>query len=204
MGHWGQATLRAATLSPRRWGQTTLRADDFEGRRLWGQATLRAGDIEGKFFNFSRIMSKNANFPTLGPKGPQKPPNLHIIPNVGSINPIKYVLSPNRNPQNCKFPNPGPEGPTETLKMYAEGLPPHFHFHNDRSLSSNTTIFLQNHDEAYHFLPRGWMSPELKICCNVFTLSLSQWPEIVFREKWLAPCVNLKQTSSSTDLCGRD
>ena len=140
---------------------------------------------------------KIANFPTLGPKGPQKPPNLHIIPNVGSINPIKYVLSPNRNPQNCKFPNPGPEGPTETpqftynpkcwqhksnkictfpqqkssklhifsnpgpegptetLKMYAEGLPPHFHFHNDRSLSSNTTIFLQNHDEAYHFLPRG-------------------------------------------------
>ena len=89
-------------------------------------------------------------------------------------------------------------------EKYAEGLPPHFHFHNDRSLSSNTTIFLQNHDEAYHFLPRGWMSPELKICCNVFTLSLSQWPEIVFREKWLAPCVNLKQTSSSTDLCGRD
>ena len=40
---------------------------------------------------------KIANFPTLGPKGPQKPPNLHIIPNVGSINPIKYVLSPNRN-----------------------------------------------------------------------------------------------------------
>ena len=38
----------------------------------------------------------------------------------------------------------------------------------------------------------------------VFTLSLSQWPEVVFREKWLAPCVNLKQTSSSTDLCGRD
>ena len=92
MGHWGQATLRAATLSPRRWGQTTLRADDFEGRRLWGQATLRAGDIEGKFFNFSRIMSKNANFPTLGPKGPQKPPNLHIIPNVGSINPIKTFI----------------------------------------------------------------------------------------------------------------
>ena len=40
-------------------------------------------------------------------------------------------------------------------EKYAEGLPPHFHFHNDRSLSSNTTIFLQNHDEAYHFLPRG-------------------------------------------------
>ena len=38
----------------------------------------------------------------------------------------------------------------------------------------------------------------------VFTLSLSQWPEVVFREKWLAPCVNLKQTSSPTDLCGRD
>ena len=40
-------------------------------------------------------------------------------------------------------------------EKYAEGLPPHFHFHNDRSLSSNTTIFLPNHDEAYHFLPRG-------------------------------------------------
>ena len=79
-----------------------------------------------------------------------------------------------------------------------------FHFHNDRSLSSNTTIFLQNHDEAHLFLPRGWMSPELKICCYVFTLSLSQWPEVVFRENWLAPCVNLTQTSSSTDLCGRD
>ena len=94
-------TLRAGDIEGSDVEPTTLRADDFEGRRLWGQATLRAGDIEGKFFNFSRIMSKNANFPTLGPKGPQKPPNLHIIPNVGSINPIKYVLSPNRNPQNC-------------------------------------------------------------------------------------------------------
>ena len=111
---WGQRRWAHDVEGRRLWGQTTLRADDFEGRRLWGQATLRAGDIEGKFFNFSRIMSKNANFPTLGPKGPQKPPNLHIIPNVGSINPIKYVLSPNRNLQNCKFSNPGPEGPTET------------------------------------------------------------------------------------------
>jgi len=93
---------------------------DIEGRRHWGQIFLmyripalkvvcpqsrlpsKSHDIEGKYFNFSRIMSKNANFQTLGPKGPQKPPNLHIIPNVGSINPIKYVLSPNRNPQNCK------------------------------------------------------------------------------------------------------
>ena len=49
MGHWGQATLRAATLSPRLWGQTTLRADDFEGRRLWGQTTLRADDFEGRY-----------------------------------------------------------------------------------------------------------------------------------------------------------
>ena len=128
---------------------------------------MRADDFEGKFFNFSRIMSKNANFPTLGPKGPQKPPNLHIIPNVGSINPIKYVLSPNRNPQNCKFPNPGPEGPTETPQftynhkcwqhksnkictfpqqksvdedvcfIFTQGaMSSHFHFHNDRKLSS--------------------------------------------------------------------
>ena len=176
-----------------------MRADILYITNICPQSRLpsMSHDIEGKYFNFSRIMSKNANFQTLGPKGPQKPPNLHIIPNVGIINPIKYVLSPNRNPQNCKFPNPGPEGPTETpqftynpkcwqhksnkictfpqqkssklhifsnpgpegptetLKMYAEGLPPHFHFHNDRSLSSNTTIFLQNHDEAYHFLPRG-------------------------------------------------
>ena len=74
-------------------------------------------DIEGKYFNFSRIMSKNANFQTLGPKGPQKPPNLHIIPNVGSINPIKYVLSPNRNPQNCIFsPTLGPKGPQKPSK----------------------------------------------------------------------------------------
>ena len=76
-------------------------------------------DIEGKYFNFSRIMSKNANFQTLGPKGPQKPPNLHIIPNVGSINPIKYVLSPNRNPQNCIFsPTLGPKGPQKPSKLH--------------------------------------------------------------------------------------
>ena len=37
-------------------------------------------DIEGKYFNFSRIMSKNANFPTLGPKGPQKPPKFTYNP----------------------------------------------------------------------------------------------------------------------------
>ena len=62
---------------------------------------------------------KIANFPTLGPKGPQKPPNLHIIPNVGSINPIKYVLSPNRNPQNCIFsPTLGPKGPQKPSKLH--------------------------------------------------------------------------------------
>ena len=77
-------------------------------------------------------------------------------------------------------------------------LSPNFHFHNDRSLSSNKTreaashwledcklLSLQNHDEAHHFLPRGWMSPEQKICCYVFTLSLSQWPEVVFQHNKL-------------------
>merc|ERR1712055_721037 len=47
------------------------------------------------------------------------PTNLHIIPNVGSINPIKYVLSPNRNPQNCIFsPTLGPKGPQKPSKLH--------------------------------------------------------------------------------------
>ena len=60
MGHWGQTTLRTATLrtrlwGQRLWGQTTLRTDDFEDRRLWGQATLRTGEnkIHLKFHHFS-------------------------------------------------------------------------------------------------------------------------------------------------------
>ena len=110
----------------------------------------------------------------------RNPPNLHIIPNVGSINPIRYVLCPNRNPQNCTF----------TLTMTGACLHTQQFF---SKIMMRLTIFFE-----------GWMSPKLKICCYVFTLSLSQWPEVVFREKWLAPCVNLKQTSSSTDLCGRD
>ena len=77
---------------------------------------MRTGDVEDKFFNLSRIMSKNANFPTLGPKGPQKPSNLHIFSNVGSIYPIKYVHSPKRNPQNYIFsPNVGSIYPIKNI-----------------------------------------------------------------------------------------
>ena len=49
MGHWGQATLRPATLRPRHWGQATLRPGDIEARRRWGQATLRPGDFEARY-----------------------------------------------------------------------------------------------------------------------------------------------------------
>ena len=49
MGHWGQATLRPATLRPRHWGQATLRPGDIEARRRWGQATLRPGDVEARY-----------------------------------------------------------------------------------------------------------------------------------------------------------
>ena len=45
-------------------------------------------------------MSKNVHFPTLRPKGAQKPSKWHIFPNFGSKYPIKYAHSPNRNPQN--------------------------------------------------------------------------------------------------------
>ena len=57
---------------------------------------------------------------------------------------------------------------TEFPEYWTSVLSPHFHFHNDRSLSSNKTreaashwledcklLSLQNHDEAHHFLPRG-------------------------------------------------
>ena len=44
---------------------------------------------------------------------------------------------------------------------------------------------LQNHDEAHHFIPRGWMSPCQNKSCYVFTLSLSQWPEVVFQHNKL-------------------
>ena len=63
------------------WGQTTLRT------RRWGQTTLRTGDVEDKFI----------------PQYISQPSNLHIFSNVGSIYPIKYVHSPNRNPQNYIF-----------------------------------------------------------------------------------------------------
>ena len=53
MGHWGQKTLRTATLRTRHWGQATLRTGDFEDRRLWGQTFLyktSRTDIEDKHF----------------------------------------------------------------------------------------------------------------------------------------------------------
>ena len=63
-------------------------------------------------------MSKNVHFPTLGPKDPQKPTNLHIFSNVGSIYQTKCVHSPNRNPQNYIFsPTQGPKGPQKNLQL---------------------------------------------------------------------------------------
>ena len=98
MGHWGQTTLRTQHWGQRHWGQTTLRTGDVEDRRRWGQ------------------IHPPIHFPTLGPKGPQKPSNLHIFSNVGSIYPIKYVHSPNRNPQNYIFsPNVGSIYPIKTF-----------------------------------------------------------------------------------------
>ena len=74
----------------RHWGQTTLRTGDIEDKRRWGQATLRTNSSPNTF------------------PGPQKPSNLNIFSNVGSIYPIKYVQSPNRNPQHYIFsPNVG-------------------------------------------------------------------------------------------------
>ena len=61
----------------------TLRTDDVEDTTLM-TATLRTGDVEDKFI----------------PQYISQPSNLHISSNVGSIYPIKYVHSPNRNAQN--------------------------------------------------------------------------------------------------------
>ena len=89
----------------RRWGHN-VEDSDIEDRQRWGQATLRTGDAEDRR-PWGQIHPP-IHFPTLGPKGPQKPSNLHIFSNVGSIYPIKYVHSPNRNPQNYIFsPNVG-------------------------------------------------------------------------------------------------
>ena len=89
----------------RRWGHD-VEDSDIEDRRRWGQTTLRTGDVEDRR-PWGQIHPP-IHFPTLGPKGPQKPSNLHIFSNVGSIYPIKYVHSPNRNPQNYIFsPNVG-------------------------------------------------------------------------------------------------
>ena len=65
---------------------------------------------------------KIANFPTLGPKGPQKPPKF-------TYNPKCWQHKSNKI---CTFP----QQKSSKLQSFMSS---HFHFHNDRKLSSNTT-----------------------------------------------------------------
>ena len=99
-------TLRTDNVEDTMLRTATLRTDNVEDRRHWGQTTLSTGDAEDR--RPWEQIHPPIHFPTLGPKEPQKPSNLHIFSNVGSIYPIKYVHSPNRNPQNYIFsPNVG-------------------------------------------------------------------------------------------------
>ena len=65
---------------------------------------------------------KIANFPTLGPKGPQKPPKF-------TYNPKCWQHKSNKI---CTFP----QQKSSKLQSFMSS---HFHFHNDRKLSSERT-----------------------------------------------------------------
>ena len=120
-------TLRTGDVEDCDVEDTTLRTCNFEDRRLWGHATLRTKILNmtnfGKIVrNFSKISKKCPKMYISQPcarRAPRNPPKLHKFPNVGSIYPIKYANSPNRNPQNYILsPTLRPKGAQKPSKLH--------------------------------------------------------------------------------------
>ena len=71
LGHWGQATLRTATLRTRLWGRATLRTGDFEDMRLWGQKFWTWQTLAKLSEIFQKLVKnvQKCTFPNPAPEG---------------------------------------------------------------------------------------------------------------------------------------
>ena len=120
MGHWGQATLRTATLRTRLWGHATFRTGDFEDMRLWGQKFWTWQTLAKLSEIFQKLVKnvQKCTFPNPAPEGRPETLQMTYIPKFWQQISNKICTFPKQKPSKLHtFSNPAPEGRPETLQI---------------------------------------------------------------------------------------